>query len=206
METIVDIAKAGGWPTGRPTSLGPPKVEWALIPARRANPQNARTHSNTQRRRIAAGLRKCSFPNPVPVDDVNMILSRQDRVEAAKLERLTAFPLVRFAHLTDAPMRADVITDKKIAEQVGWDREILAIELSELIDLLTVEGFESYEQIDTARFASDDAPRRRHSGPADGPFLTASPLSGCETVNASGGDEEARLLQTAVASERGNVQ
>jgi hypothetical protein len=105
-----------------------------------------------------------------------MTLARHDRIEAAKLEGFTAFPLVRFAHLTEAPMRADVITDNKIAEQVA------------------------------ARFAGDDAPRRRHSGPADGPFLTTSPLSGCETVNASGGNEEACLVQTAVAWERGNVR
>jgi hypothetical protein len=202
----VDIAKAGGWLTGRPTSSGPPKVEWALIRALRANPRNARACSNKQRRRIAAGLREFSFLNPVPVDDVNMILARHDRVGAAKLERFTAFPIVRFAHLTDAPMRADVVTDNKIAEQVGWDREIPAIELGELIDLLTVEGFESFEQIDAERFAADDAPRRHHSGPADGPFLTASPLSGCETANTSGGDEEARLVQTAGAWERGNVR
>jgi hypothetical protein len=68
METIMDIAKAGGWLTGRPTSSGPPKVEWALIRAHRANPGNARAHSNKQRRRIAAGLREFSFLNPVPVD------------------------------------------------------------------------------------------------------------------------------------------
>jgi hypothetical protein len=205
METIVDIAKARGWPTARPTSWVPPKVELRLIGGRRADPRNARIHSNQQRRRIAAGLREFSFLNPVPVDDVNMILGRHDRVEAAKLERFTAFPLVRFAHLTDAPMRADV-TDNKIAAQVGWDCEIPAIELGELIDLLTVEGFESFEQIDAARLAADDAPRRRHSGPADGPFLTTSPLRGCETVNASGGNEEACLVQTAVAWERGNVR
>jgi hypothetical protein len=200
----MDIAKAGGWPTGRSTSSGPLKVEWAPINTRRANPRNARTHSNKQRRRIAAGLRKFSFLNPVLVDDVNMILVDHGRVERTKLEGFSAFPVVRFDRLADAQKRADVIADNKIAEQAGWDREILAIELGELIDLLTVEGFESFEQIDTARFASDDAPR--HSGPADVPFLTTSPLSGCETVNASGGDEEARLVQTAVASERGNVR
>jgi hypothetical protein len=198
METIVDMAKAGGWPTERSTSSGPLKVEWSLIHTRRPNPRNARTHSNKQRRRIAAALRKFSFLNPVLVDDANMTLADHGRVEAVKLEGFSAFAVVRFDHLT--------IADNKIAEQAGWDREILAIELGELIDLSTVEGFENFEQIGAARLASDDAPRRRHSGPAEGPSLATSALSGGETANACGGDEEARGVQTAVASEHGNVR
>ena len=199
METILGMAKAGGWLTERSTSSGPLKVESSLVHTRRANPRNARTHSNKkQRRLIAAALRKFSFLNPVLVDDANMILAGHGRVEAVKLEGFSAFAVVRFDHLT--------IADNKIAEQAGWDREILAIELGELIDLSTVEGFENFEQIGAARLASDDAPRRRHSGPADGPSLATSALSGGETANASGGDEEARDAQTAVASEHGDVR
>jgi hypothetical protein len=89
----VDIAKAGGWPTERSTSAAPLKVGWAPINTRRANPRNARTHSNRQRRWIAAGLRKFSFLNPVLVDDVNMILVDHGRVERTKLEGFTAFQL-----------------------------------------------------------------------------------------------------------------
>jgi hypothetical protein len=102
--------------------------------------------------------------------------------------------------------RADVIADDGIAEQAGWDPEILAVELAELIDLCTVEGFESFKQTDASRLASDDAPRRRRSGPAEGPFLAPSAPSGRERVNASRGNAEARRVQTAVASERGNVR
>ena len=35
-----------------------------------------------------------------------------------------------------------LIADNRIAEQAGWDREMLAIELGELIDLLPIEGFD----------------------------------------------------------------
>ena len=45
-------------------------------------------------------------------------------------------PVVRFDHLTAAQKRAYLIADNKIAEQAGWDREMLAIELGELIELL----------------------------------------------------------------------
>jgi DNA modification methylase len=51
-------------------------------------------------------------------------------------------PGIRFSHLTVAQKRAYLIADNKIAEQAGWDREMLAIELGELIDLLPSEGFD----------------------------------------------------------------
>jgi hypothetical protein len=207
METIVDVAKAGGSPTGRSIPSGALEVERRpLIHILRANPRNARAHSNKRRRQIAAALREFNFLNPVLVDDAKMILADHDRVERAKLEGFSAVSVVRFDRLVDLQKCADGIAADGIAEQAGWDLEFLAVELGGLIDLWTVEGFESFRQTDAARLASDDAPRRRCSGPADGPFLVPSALSGCETVNASGGDEEASLVQTAVASERGNVR
>jgi hypothetical protein len=51
-------------------------------------------------------------------------------------------PIVRFGHLSEAQKRAYVIADNKIAEQAGWDRELLSIELGELIELLPIEGLD----------------------------------------------------------------
>jgi DNA modification methylase len=121
---------------------GRAQVEWAPIQTLRPNPRNARTHSRKQLRQIAASLRKFGFLNPVLVDDADVILAGHGRVEAAKLEGLAQVPVIRFDHLTEAQKRAYVIADNKIAERAGWDREILAIELGELIDLLPMEGFD----------------------------------------------------------------
>ena len=60
----------------------------------------------------------------------------------ARLEGMAHVPIVRFGHLTEAQKRAYVIADNKIAEQAGWDRELLSIELGELIDLLPIEGLD----------------------------------------------------------------
>jgi ParB-like chromosome segregation protein Spo0J len=129
-----------------------PKVEWSPIGALRPNPRNARTHSKKQIKKIAASIRKFGFLNPVLVDDANMVLAGHGRLEAAKLEKLTHVPVIRFDHLTAAQKRAYLIADNRIAERAGWDREILAIELGELIDLLPAEeldvsltGFEAPE-------------------------------------------------------------
>ena len=116
-----------------------PRIEWALIATIRPNPKNARTHSRKQIRQIAASIRKLGFLNPLIVDEANMILAGHGRLEAARLEGLTHVPIIRFDHLSEAQKRAYVIADNKIAEQAGWNREMLAIELGELINLLPVE-------------------------------------------------------------------
>jgi ParB-like chromosome segregation protein Spo0J len=119
-----------------------PRVEWAPIANVRPNPKNARTHSKKQIRQIAASVRKFGFLNPLIVDDENVILAGHGRLEGARLEGMAQAPIVRFGHLSEAQKRAHVIADNKIAEQAGWDRELLSIELRELIELLPIEGFD----------------------------------------------------------------
>jgi hypothetical protein len=123
-------------------TTGTPRIEWMPIGVLRPNPRNARTHSPKQVRQIAASIRKFGFLNPVLVDDANMVLAGHGRLEAARLEGLDQVPVVRFGHLTGVQKRAYLVADNKIAEQAGWDRQMLAIELGELIDLLPTEGFD----------------------------------------------------------------
>ena len=139
-------------PKVRPELADPPRMEWAPIADIRPNPKNARTHSKKQIRQIAASIREFGFLNPLIVDDENMILAGHGRLEGARLEGMAHVPIVRFGHLSEAQKRAYVIADNKIAEQAGWDRELLSIELGELIELLPIEeldisitGFETAE-------------------------------------------------------------
>lgn len=120
----------------------PLRIEWIPIGTLRPNSKNARTHSKKQIRRIAASIREFGFLNPVIVDDDNAVLAGHGRLEAARLEGLGDVPILRFNHLTPAQKRAYLIADNKIAEEAGWDRELLAIELGELIELLPVEGLD----------------------------------------------------------------
>ncbi len=131
---------------------GAPRIERVPIATIRPNPKNARTHSRKQIRQIAASIRKFGFLNPLIIDEGNMILAGHGRLEAARLEGVAHVPIIRFDHLSEVQKRAYVIADNKIAEQAGWDREMLAIELGELIDLAPVEdldvsitGFETAE-------------------------------------------------------------
>jgi DNA modification methylase len=135
-------AGASAFTNNRASPAGALRIEWVPIGQLRPNPRNPRTHSKKQIKQIAASIRKFGFLNPVLVDGDNMALAGHGRIEAARLEGLTHVPIIRFDHLSVAQKRAYLIADNKIAEQAGWDREILAIELSELIDLLPAEGFD----------------------------------------------------------------
>jgi DNA modification methylase len=57
-------------------------------------------------------------------------------------------PIVRLSHLTPAQRRAYVLADNKLAQNAGWDHDLLAIELQGLIDIdfdLDLTGFEVVE-------------------------------------------------------------
>jgi DNA modification methylase len=135
-ETYYRVSDGKGGPSNFPP------VEWAPVESLRPNPKNARTHSKKQIRQIAQSICTLGFLNPVIVDDQNMILAGHGRFEAARLVGLAHVPILRFSHLTEAQKRAYAISDNRIAEQAGWDRQLLSVELGELADLLPTKGFD----------------------------------------------------------------
>ncbi len=111
---------------------------------------NARTHSAKQLRQIADSIRQFGFTNPVLVDAENVIIAGHGRVAAAQAIGLETVPTVCLDSLSAAEIRAYVIADNRLAENAGWDREILAIELQNLAELdldfdVTITGFEMAE-------------------------------------------------------------
>jgi DNA modification methylase len=141
----------------------------------RAN--NPRTHSKKQVEQIAVSIKTFGFVNPVLIDGSDGIIAGHGRVEAAKLLGMTDVPVIRVDHLTPAQIRAYVIADNKLAENAGWDRGLLALELQELsVDLnfdVTITGFETAEidllihDLDQQRpDEADDVPEVDRSAPA----------------------------------------
>ncbi len=107
--------------------------------------RNPRTHSKRQIKQIADSILRFGFTNPVIVDDDDGIVAGHGRVEAAKVAGLTEVPCLRFGNMTDADKRAYVIADNKLALNAGWDVEILASELQDLMGLgfeVELTGFE----------------------------------------------------------------
>jgi DNA modification methylase len=114
-----------------------------LKPAER----NPRTHSDKQIRQIADSICEFGCINPILVDSDNKIVAGHGRVAAAKKLGLTEVPTARIDHLTPAQLRAYAIADNKLAQNAGWDQELLALEFEYIAELdidfdLTLTGFE----------------------------------------------------------------
>jgi hypothetical protein len=135
-------------------------------------PNNARTHSKKQVRRIANSIDRFGFNNPVLIDENNQVIAGHGRVEAAKLLGLHAVPTIQLSHMIEADKRAYVLADNKLGLQAGWDREMLAIELHGLTDLgidMELTGFEMPEVdviLDEAKEAKDCPPTPEDASPS----------------------------------------
>ena len=101
--------------------------------------RNSRTHSPEQVAQLAASIREFGFTNPVLIDKNNGIVAGHGRASAAQSLGLVSVPCLRLESLTEAQIRAYVIADNRLAENAGWDRDILAAELRGLLD----EGFDA---------------------------------------------------------------
>lgn len=81
------------------------------------------------------------------LDEQRGIIAGHGRVEAAKLLGLETVPTVCLRDMSEADVRAYVIADNKLAENAGWDRNLLALQFQYLSELelnfdLTITGFE----------------------------------------------------------------
>ncbi len=137
------------------------RIEQRLVADLIPYARNARTHSEAQIALIAGSIREYGFTNPVLVDGANGIIAGHGRVLAARQLGLARVPVIELAHLSEAQRRSYILADNRLAEQAGWDRDLLAIEAGELSDLgidLTSLGFEAGE-IDALLRAGDADPR-----------------------------------------------
>ncbi len=135
------------------------------------NPHNARTHSARQIRQIADSIMEFGFTAPVLVGKDGELYAGHGRVQAAELLGLETVPAIVVAGLSPAKQRALAIADNKIAENAGWDRERLALEIPEVAELLSAEGLDvsvlGFEPIEIAQLVTEfepAAPSRRRSG------------------------------------------
>jgi DNA modification methylase len=136
-----------------------------LLPVASLKPwvRNPRTHSARQIEQIADSIREFGFVNPVLIDADRGVIAGHGRVKAAGLLGIESVPTIRLDGMTEAQRRAYVLADNKLAENAGWDYELLGLELQYLseIDLdfdLDITGFEA-AQIDVLIQRVDPAGR-----------------------------------------------
>jgi DNA modification methylase len=126
------------------------EIEMKSVAALKPYARNPRRHSAKQIGQIADSIREFGFTNPVLIDADGGVIAGHGRIEAAKALGIAYVPTIRLDHMTDAQKRAYIIADNRLAENAGWDRELLTLELQYLdsLDLdfdLTITGFETVD-------------------------------------------------------------
>ena len=123
------------------------------------NPRNSRTHSSKQIRQIANSMVAFGFTNPLLVNEDGTLIAGEGRYKAAQRLGLATVPVIVLAGLSPARQRALAIADNKIAQNSGWNRERLAIEIPELTGLLEAEGLDvsilGFEAIEIDQLVTD---------------------------------------------------
>ena len=108
--------------------------------------RNARTHSEAQIAQIAASIAEFGFTAPILAGSDGVIVAGHGRLAAARKLGLATVPVVVLEHLTPTQRRALVI-----AENAGWDEELLRLELAELQEAdfdLALTGFDADELLE----------------------------------------------------------
>jgi DNA modification methylase len=114
----------------------------------KANPQNARTHSESQIQQIADSIRQFGFVNPILIGTDDIIIAGHARWQAAQLLAMPEVPVIILAHLSEAQRRALTLADNQLAANAGWDDEKLRQQLEALAAQefdLNLLGFEDRE-------------------------------------------------------------
>lgn len=143
----------------------------SLVPYAR----NSRTHSPDQIAKVAASIKEFGFTNPILIQDDGTIIAGHGRVEAAKQLGMETVPCIRLSHLTAEQARAYVIADNALAEQAGWDDEMLKLELADLQSLgfnLNLLGLTQVDELLKIIPANDGL-----TDPDDVPSPPAEPVS-----------------------------
>jgi DNA modification methylase len=114
------------------------------------HPDNPRTHSKEQVRKIAASIRRFGFRNPVLIDNDHNVVAGHGRLLAAAHLGLDTVPTLLLTGMTEAERRAYIIADNRLAECAEWDDARLASELAAIASLdadldLALTGFDGGE-------------------------------------------------------------
>lgn len=140
--------------------------------------KNARTHSAEQIGMIMENMKQFGWTNPLLIDEDDGIIAGHGRLECARRLHLKSdIPCIVLTGLTAAQKQALVIADNSLAAKAGWDTEILASEISEILE----NGFDlaqiGFNEQDLALLLGGTAPGEGLTDPDDVPTPPMHPVS-----------------------------
>jgi DNA modification methylase len=131
------IDRASVNPSKRPAPIQqgtPIAIEWVHPDAIRPNPNNPRTHSGQQIRKLERDMRKNGFTNPILITQDGEVMAGHARLDASKLAGLTEVPVIRLS-FSKAQALARNIWDNKSSDLSQFDHGLLGSAMKELTDL-----------------------------------------------------------------------
>ena len=108
--------------------------------------RHARIHTKRGLDLLAKNITRFGFVVPILIDVTGAIIAGHARVSAAKRLGYQELPALRLEHLSPIEVRALRLADNRLAELSEWNKEVLAIELKDLIEFdfdVSLSGFES---------------------------------------------------------------
>lgn len=108
------------------------KTEYKPIESLIPYAKNARTHSAEQILKLRKSIRRFGFINPVLLDEKGEIIAGHGRTLAAAKEKMKELPCIVLSHLSAAQKRMYRLADNRLAEDAGWDEELVRQEMIEL--------------------------------------------------------------------------
>jgi ParB-like chromosome segregation protein Spo0J len=161
----------------------PMPIEWPADRVERwpidtlvAYARNARTHSPEQVEQIAQSIREFGWTIPVLVDETGELIAGHGRTLAAHKLGLPDVPVMVARGWSDAKKKAYRLADNKLAENAGWDEDLLRIELRDLVaDAFDVTGL-GFSEKDIDRLLNF-APNPGEGDPDAVPEVPADPVS-----------------------------
>jgi DNA modification methylase len=112
--------------------------------------RETRKHPPAQVCKLAASLDRFGFVLPILIDVQGRVVAGWGLVLAARLLGLNEVPAVSLTDLSDADLRMLRLALNRIADDGAWDRQALALEFAEMLELdpqieLESSGFETGE-------------------------------------------------------------
>jgi ParB-like chromosome segregation protein Spo0J len=171
-----------------PLSFGSRPLE-SLAPYAR----NTRRHSEAQIVKFIGSLREFGWTVPILTDETDEIIAGHGRLTAAQrihkqgwqipgwTDTSTA-PILVKAGLTESQKRAYRILDNRLAEDSGWDSELLALELADLSEDdfdLDLTGFEEEEIKTLLSIDLGEVPDQGSGGGTTDDRMIECPKCGC---------------------------
>ena len=132
--------------------------EMQMVPIGKLIPyvNNARTHSEDQITKLRSSLREFGFINPILIDRDYNVIAGHGRLAAAKAENFEEVPCVYVDHLTEAQKKAYILADNRMAEDAGWDEEMLRIEIEALKEQAFDLSLTGFDEDEIAGFFDDE--------------------------------------------------